>query len=181
MGVGMNIHLPAILEFTFCARVLTRFSIRETWQVGKTSLTVGALRFWAKVGWDAGDGSKPARFCHIFHVEGGNAHPYTFRYFRSCLKWNLHHMDDFPTCLASGHWRVPLSSSQVATPIHRESQNRFRLLKGWPMRSIHQPIKPFLHCVVWPKFFEQTRSGIQPECWLRIRKLEVQGPSNSYF
>jgi hypothetical protein len=23
--------------------------------------------------------------------------------------------------------------------------------------------------------------GVQPERWLRIRKLEVQGPSNSYF
>ena len=27
----------------------------------------------------------------------------------------------------------------------------------------------------------QCRSGIQPESWLRIRKLEAQGPSNAYF
>ena len=27
----------------------------------------------------------------------------------------------------------------------------------------------------------QMVNGIQPESWLRIRKLEAQGPSNSYF
>jgi len=45
----------------------------------------------------------------------------------------------------------------------------------------HTSINEQLTCPCPCRHFYFVLKGIQPERWLRIRKLEVQGPSNSYF